>query len=108
MIDNGLYVDKELTRHSSLTGFSVSNVTPSLVAPASAKRVRITFINAGTNIMQIAPNNPADGTRFMQLPGSGGIITFDKNDVGSMIQQPWFALALVATTGLSVIDTVEA
>jgi hypothetical protein len=107
MNDNGLYVDKPLTRHSSLEAFVPPVGSPVQVAKASTKRVCITFISAGPNIMQLQPDNPVNNNRFIQLAPQQGPLIMDREIFGSLIQGPWFAQSLTAPMGLAVIDTVE-
>jgi hypothetical protein len=107
MIDNGLYVDKPLTRNSSLEAFIPPVGAPIQVAKASPRRVCITFISAGPNIMQLQPDNPVNNNRFIQLAPQQGPLIMDKEIYGSLIQGPWFAQSLVGAMGLAVIDTVE-
>jgi hypothetical protein len=107
MTDNGLYVDAPLVRNSSLEGFTPPVGSQIQVAKASAKRRCITFIAAGPNIMQLAPDNPINNNRFIQLAPQQGPLIMDIEIYGSLIQGAWFAQSLTAPMGLAVIDTVE-
>jgi hypothetical protein len=107
MIDNGLYVDKEVARHSSITTIVVPTGSAVQIAPSSAKRCRIQFISDGTNSVTIGQQNPLDGNRVFRLPTTYPRWIFDKEDVGSMLQGAWFAQANIANVNVAVIDTVE-
>lgn len=106
MIENGLYVDKETDRHTSLQQFTLTS-TPVNVLQASAKRVRITFINGGADQAVLRPSPGGGVSSQIVLPTNGGILYLDYHQYGSLIQAAWTAFAAVTGTNLSILDTVE-
>jgi len=107
MIENGLYVDKEVKRHSSYIRVQLLATNTPIVG-ASAKRVRITFISdSAVDSFLDTDTGAFNGFHAINLNQRSGIITFDVVDYGSMVQAPWLGTSTGGAAFITCIETVE-
>ena len=99
---------RRFTGHSSITWFQAPNGASIEIAAYSANRVRIEFRTDEFSDLLLSPTNKFTlGSSVILVNRNYGQVILDVRDVGTLVQNQWYAQGNGGAVFVTVIETVE-